>query len=413
MNPIRSLKGLAAIARAMLTMIVVLYGFARFGAAAGLHMLLAGAVILLLEAWQVFSRTTFERAIAIGLMFCLVFAVAFAPGPFGFGSVIPGPVMMESPLFFLMLCVLGSYASTVDPWLMACASVALLAAWIGVILKIQADPLTITRANLHISDYKTALELLRALNQPHYLHTDFWRADFIAGAAVSFILCFAAFRVRRLARRRAEREGARKALAAHFSPQIAELLSQRGPNLPPDVRQVAVLNCDLVRFSAQAESLPPETVVEILALYRSIVIDAVFRLNGAILNFVGDGVVAVFGLADRAESMASEAISAAENLLEAWRAAKPPVGLPTLPDLAIGVDYGAARVGIVGERRSLSLFMQGAPIDGAADLQASTRIQNAPILISAGAVAAASASIADRLKPLDDRDHRVWRPIRF
>ncbi len=382
--------------RILMACAVVAYVLVRFGAAAGQPVLAAGLGFVLLEAAQRTLPGRWARVALITLQFGLVFTVAFAPAPIGFRSVIPGPVMMESPLFMLMLCVLATYALSVDPLLMAGASFALAGAWTAAIFAfVVADPLTITRANLHVADYKTGLELMRAVNQPHYLHLDFWRADLIAAGVVSLVLCFSAFRVRRLARRSAWQEAARNALSAHFSPQIAALLASLPQGLAPETRRVAVLDCDLVGFSGQAERLPPEAVAETLRHFRALVAAAVFQHDGAILNVVGDGAVAVFGLTSTAKPSVGAALAAAGALAEAWRTRPPPVPGLALPALAMGVDFGEALVGIVGEGRALSLIMQGPPIDGAAELQRATRAAGESLLVSDRARAMLGPPVSD------------------
>jgi hypothetical protein len=66
---------------------------------------------------------------------------------------------------------------------------------------------------------------------------------------------------------------------------------------------------------------------------------------------------------------------------------------------------------VVGEGRSLSLLIQGAPMDGAARLQAATRGLGVRLLISeAAAQAAAQAADAAGLVPVGEGDERLWRP---
>jgi adenylate cyclase len=400
----------STLARLGLVAAGVIYCAIRFGAAAGLHVLLAGVLVAVLELAQARSRAALLRIALIGAQFGVIVAVAFAPAPLGFGSTIPGPVMMESPLFLLLLCFLASYAASVDPWLMAGASLTLLAAWSTALYGVSRDPRTITRANLHLGDYKTALDLMRAVNQPHYFHDVFWRAEVIGGGTVSLVLCFAAFRVRRLAARRARQEGARQALAAHFSPQIAALLSEARTGLAPDLRRVAVLDCDLVRFSTLAEGLSPERVAELLNLYRTLAVEAVFRHQGAVLNFAGDDVVAVFGLISP-DAAASQALRAAKDLAGAWAATPAPGELAALPPLAIGIDLGEARVGVVGEGRALSLLIQGPPVDGAARLQQRTRASPSPILLSAVAARALGSADADPAQIAVLASDEAWSPM--
>ncbi len=397
-----------SLGRGALALAIVLYGFARFGLAAGGRIAVAAAIFGLLEAAQMSVRSRWLKALLIASQFALIVAVALAPAPLGFGSTIPGPMMLQTPLLLLMFCLLASYASSIDAILMAVAGIALVLCWFAGVAFVQADPRTLTRASLHMKDYHTPLELMRAVNQPHYLQTDPRKEELRAGVVIGAILCFGALRVSRLARQSAQREAARRALTTYFSPQLIDMLTTADIGLPPERRRVAVLDADLVRFSSHAERLAPETVAEVLALYREAAAEAIFSHGGAILNFAGDGLIAVFGLVEAyGEAASTGAMLAAETLLRRWRALSPPEGMAHLPDLAVGIDAGAALVGVVGEGRAMSLLMQGPPIVRAAELQAATRTLGSPILLSEAAAAAASGPAKARLTLVEGAEG-VW-----
>ncbi len=197
-----------SLGRGALALAIVLYGFARFGLAAGGRIAVAAAIFGLLEAAQMSVRSRWLKALLIASQFALIVAVALAPAPLGFGSTIPGPMMLQTPLLLLMFCLLASYASSIDAILMAVAGIALVLCWFAGVAFVQADPRTLTRASLHMKDYHTPLELMRAVNQPHYLQTDPRKEELRAGVVIGAILCFGALRVSRLARQSATRGGA-------------------------------------------------------------------------------------------------------------------------------------------------------------------------------------------------------------
>src|SRR5205823_4323269 len=58
----------------------------------------------------------------------------------------------------------------------------------------------------------------------------------------------------------------------------------------------AVLFIDINGFTRLAERCEPERVMEILNRNLEIIVDTIFRYDGAVLKFLGDGVLAAFGV---------------------------------------------------------------------------------------------------------------------
>ena len=409
----------AFLARAALATAAAVYAFARFGWSSGLLAFAAACVVVLMDAVQAFGL---RRALFAGVLrFALIAAQAavicgvfFLPAPLGWGSSTPPPVMLESPLFLLLLCFLASHVSAARPWLVWQTGVAILAAWVGVLAWTRSRPDIATRASLHPERMKSVAALLAAVNSPHYFNFDLWKSDLQICAATAFVLGLAAYRMRWLARRAAGREAERDALAGYFSPQVVEtILASRRDGLSPRERQVAVLDSDLVGFTGLAETLSPERTAQVLGLYRSLVEAEVFGEDGAILNWTGDGAVAVFGLTGDGGTAAARALACARRLEAAWSAEARRMLGDAAPQLAVGLDFGEAFLGLVGKGGAVSLLMIGAPVQGAARLQAITREVDAPVLISVAAKA--SIDLADpaagaSLSRLVVAGHDAWTP---
>jgi class 3 adenylate cyclase len=312
----------------------------------------------------------------------------------------------------LLLCLLASYISAARPLITAWTGISIFAMWAVARVWVLRDPLTIVSANIDVSKYKTMIALYHVVNQPHFFNASLWRADFYVAITATAVLTLAAYRVHRLAVRSGRQARLRDALATHFSPQIVELLAKsREIGLTRWSKDLAVLDCDLVGFTTLAEGLPPERVAEILQAYRAVVESAVFGTGGAIVSYTGDGVTAAFGLTDGGAPGATCAVACAQDIARNW----PDAGRDALgsdaPGLAIGIDFGPASAGLVGEERALSLLLLGTPVDGAAELQAMTREVSAQILLSDAEKLAATASdpaLATKLHPIEILGTTTW-----
>lgn len=414
MNPSRTFarEDFSAISgKAALALGCMLYVFARCGAQAGTHVAIAAALFVLLDfAALIRRRSTRVAVIVVFAQVVVIGALCFAPAPFGFGSQVPPHVLLDTPLPLLLLAFLASCAAAARPALLWAAGTSLLAFWIVMWRLALSDPHTITRATLPIARLKTALAVLDAIGDPHYFNFGiWWKTCIITTAMITAALALALYRTRRLARESAAEEARRSALAAFFSPQLVDTIFRaRADNLAAQNRQIAVLDCDLVGFTPLAETALPETVAAGLRLYRSVIEDAVFEEDGAILSHTGDGAIALFGLARPADDASARALRCALAITQAWpRAARGHFG-DAAPALAIGIDYGAALVGLVGESRNVSLVAIGPAIASAAALQHATREAGAEILIGCGAKAALRDD-AVALEHYASNDIQAWR----
>jgi DNA-binding SARP family transcriptional activator len=134
----------------------------------------------------------------------------------------------------------------------------------------------------------------------------------------------------------------------------AESAVERGP----DRRTVTVLFCDLVGSSELAARLDPEAYRALLSRYFEIVREPIERHGGTLEKFIGDAVMAVFGVPQLHEDDALRAVRAA---VEA--------------QAALNTDEIAARIGVsTGEVHVLSapgepLHVSGAPASVASQLE--------------------------------------------
>jgi class 3 adenylate cyclase/tetratricopeptide (TPR) repeat protein len=82
-------------------------------------------------------------------------------------------------------------------------------------------------------------------------------------------------------------------------------------------RTVTVLFCDLAGSTALGDRLDPEALRGVMTAYHARMRDAVERHGGTVEKFIGDAVMAVFGLPDLHEDDALRAVRAAEEMRSA------------------------------------------------------------------------------------------------
>ncbi len=129
-------------------------------------------------------------------------------------------------------------------------------------------------------------------------------------------------------RRSAARAGrAVQALKRFQSPVLAELIAgDPGFLRRPETRDLVVLFVDLAGFTRLSQALGPEGTETFLKGFHHLVTDTVHGQGGAVLNFMGDGALAVFGLTGQGGDPAAGALAAGFALVELGAAPGPGAG---------------------------------------------------------------------------------------
>src|SRR5262249_18462548 len=147
-----------------------------------------------------------------------------------------------------------------------------------------------------------------------------------------------------------------------FSPNIVDLLAARDEPLGAVRRAtVAVLFADIVGFTGMAEGMPPEAVMTMLRHFHDRMTAQIFACGGTIEKYIGDAIMAVFGLPDPQPGDALNALRCADLMLQAladWNRERQAGGEAPLA-IGIGLNYGPAVLGDIGSERGMAFAVIG------------------------------------------------------
>jgi adenylate cyclase len=142
-----------------------------------------------------------------------------------------------------------------------------------------------------------------------------------------------------------------KRLRRFLSPQVAELVINSGDDsfLVSHRREIVVVFCDLRGFTAFAESSEPEEVMGVLGEYHAALGELIFRYQGTLERFTGDGLMVFFNdpiplddPAQRAVAMALAMRDRVATLVEGWSRLGHDLGF------GVGIAQGFATLGRIG-----------------------------------------------------------------
>ena len=107
-------------------------------------------------------------------------------------------------------------------------------------------------------------------------------------------------------------------------------------------KTVTVLFCDLVGSTAFAERVDPESARDAMARYHQMAGDTIERHGGTVAKFIGDGVMALFGVPEVAEDDAERAVAAGHDLQQGFVAIRDHIGSRYSVDvgLRVGINTG-------------------------------------------------------------------------
>jgi adenylate cyclase len=137
-------------------------------------------------------------------------------------------------------------------------------------------------------------------------------------------------------------------------------------------REVTILFADIRSFTSISESMPAEEVVSMLNEFFSAMVDITFRHNGILDKFVGDQLMAVFGIVSSGSSTPyDDAIRAALKMQEATRKLMVlrTQRNKTAFQIGIGINTGEAVLGSVGSRNRMDYTVIGDCVNVAGRLQ--------------------------------------------
>jgi adenylate cyclase len=330
--------------------------------------------------WQPYLQTAVDFAL---LAFTLV-----VPNPLA--TMHPPPQLdLRFGNFAYFYVMLAALAFGYQPKQVLWGGVAGAIAWAVAVAWIVSRPDTV----LELPADHTLDMMLAAWAQPTFVDLNMPVRDIVVFLIVSALLAAVVRRSRHLVERQAALERERGNLARYFPPATVDRLARQDTALAQVREQTAaVLFADLIGFTHWAERHAPNEVIAMLREVHARLEYEVFRHDGTLDKFIGDGLMATFGTPEPGPRDAVNGVKCLRAIVDefaAWTEHRAARGRAPIR-IAVGLHYGPVVVGNIGTDRRLELAVLGDTVNVASRLEALTRELNCGALIS--------ASVADAVR---------------
>jgi class 3 adenylate cyclase/HAMP domain-containing protein len=157
-------------------------------------------------------------------------------------------------------------------------------------------------------------------------------------------------------------------------------------------REVAILFSDIRSFTTISERMAPDDLVNTLNRYFSMMVDTIMDRGGVVDKYIGDAIMAIFGMSAPAKDDALRSVQAGlemDTVLKTFNAGQKVRGEQEFR-IGVGINFGEVTVGNIGSEKKMNYTVIGDGVNLASRLEGATKKYKQPILIS--------ESVKDRLE---------------
>jgi len=174
-------------------------------------------------------------------------------------------------------------------------------------------------------------------------------------------------------------------MSRYMDPEIADQLLESGEDvLGGKSAQVTVLFSDIRGFTPLTEELGPQGTVSLLNEYFTLMVDCIQHEGGMLDKFIGDAIMAAFGIPLAHDDDGDRAVRSAVNMirrLKQWNRQRLEEGKKTV-NIGIGINTDHVVTGNIGSPKRMDYTLIGDGVNLASRLESACKQYAASILIS-------------------------------
>lgn len=181
-----------------------------------------------------------------------------------------------------------------------------------------------------------------------------------------------------------EKETIKDAFTRYISKDVMEQVLKEPVKLGGEKKEATVFFSDIRNFTSISEKSAPEVVVEILNEYFTLMTEIVFKYEGTVSKYLGDGLMCVFGVPLTHNDDPFRAVSASLDMLDVvneldkkWsEEGKPPLSI------GIGINTGEVIAGNIGSTKRMEYTIIGDTVNLTQRIETLNKTYSTKLLIS-------------------------------
>jgi adenylate cyclase len=204
----------------------------------------------------------------------------------------------------------------------------------------------------------------------------------------------------------AEKRRIRSALDKSVSPEVADHILKAGAALGGERRRATMLFSDIRGFTTLAENLAPESLIGLLNAHFTRTNDCIAVHHGITDKFIGDAVMAVFGVPVLREQHALDAVRAGQDLLGTLDEFNRDVAsqYDCEIEIGVGVNTGDVVAGLVGSADRLAFTTVGDDVNLASRLEGLTKMYGVKMILGEETIQELRETAPEALRELPIRE---------
>jgi adenylate cyclase len=171
-----------------------------------------------------------------------------------------------------------------------------------------------------------------------------------------------------------------------FMPQeiVDEVLGKDQESLFGSACNASILFADIRQFTSLSEAMTPRETVDMLNEVFGVLCEAISLTEGVVDKFIGDAIMAVYGVPLERSNDAEHAVDGGLAILDAIRSLNQARRASQRPELklGIGISTGEVVAGTIGSQKRMDYTVIGDTVNLASRLQSSTKTYGVDLIIS-------------------------------